>query len=88
MAKFIQEYEYGVQKNKLVFRGKEFSFNMVKGEENGIVSSDKPCFSAQITVEFPDMTNAILSLGAVDMIDCNLYDEQIFEILEILEEQE
>jgi hypothetical protein len=88
MAKFKQEYENGVQINTLVFRGIEFSFTMAE-RADGLVSSDKPCFSAQIEEAFSDMTSEILNDEIdVDMIDSSTHEDEVFEILELLEEYE
>lgn len=88
MAKFKAEFEKGTPKYTLEFRGKEFSYSMVSSEL-GMVS-DKACFSNQLAREFSDLDEQKLDNEFdVDMLSCYLNDEEeLFEILENLEELE
>ena len=86
MAKLKVEYANHISKYTLTFRNKEFDFSMIPDETGS--TGDKPCFSVQINKEFPDMTEDILNNEIeIDMIDCS-DGEEVFEILERLEDYE
>ncbi|MDF2841780.1 MAG: hypothetical protein K0R00_206 [Herbinix sp.] len=88
MAKFSAEYKNRVPKYILTFRGKEFDFSMNQKLEYG-TSSDKPCFSKQLSDAFEDLNEDELEETDIDQLDSILHDEEeLFEILERVEELE
>ena len=81
MAKYKKEFENGIVKHTLNFRGKEFDFSMIPTFFGA--SADKKCFSAQLAETFPDINE-----DELDMIDCLSDDDEVLEVLSVLEQLE
>lgn len=87
MAKYTREYENGIAKHTLTFRNKTFDFSMIPTESS--TKSDKSCFSSQLEKAFPDLDEETLTNDIdVDMLDCSLDEDEVFEILDQLNELE
>ena len=84
MSKLMREYESGLEKRTLVFRGKELSYTMRPSELG--TEGDAPCFTAQLNDSFPDLSQDLLD--EVDMLDCETDEDEIFNMLEMLNEVE
>lgn len=84
MAKLIKEFENGLEKRTLVFRGIEFTYTMQPTEIG--TEGDAPCFTSQLETEFPELSEDLLE--RVDMLDTETDADLIFEMLELLDEIE
>ncbi len=84
MAKLIREWENGIEKRTLIFRGEELSYHMIPTSIGA--NGDAKCFVGQLEDKFPDVSEDILD--EIDLLDCETDEDEIFRMLEILEEAE
>ena len=84
MAKLIKEYENNLEKRTLVFRGAKLTYTM-RPTDFG-TKGDAPCFSAQLKDKFKDISDDLLE--DIDMLDSETDEDEIFQMLELLNEIE
>lgn len=82
MAKLVKTYENDIEKLELTFRGAVFDFSMIPDDRGGR-TGDKPAFDTQVSRKYPELEE-----DAIDLLENLTFEDNSYEILEILEQLE
>jgi hypothetical protein len=86
MAKLTKTYENRIEKIELEFMGEKYDYSMIEDDDGR--TGDKPFFDVQLKNKHPEFEGEDDLMEALDRILFESYEDDIFEILEQLEEWE